>query len=139
MIVNYFQRCSEVRSKLTKKGNQGTLVAPLFIQPLLSAVNRTLGIEDYGSAFLDVRGSVGPLYLRNCSAQANFISKPMMISSPDLGCNLHFLFANSLQHRGLPSIITRCEKYKYYELCHGVLHFSSLHMDFQAWGSQWIE
>ena len=63
----------------------------------------------------------------------------MMIWGRDLGCNLHFLFTNSLQHRGLPLIITRCKKYKYYKQIYGFgvrRDFSSLQMDFQAWGSQ---
>ena len=57
-IVNF--SFPKVRSGFTGKGNQGTLVASLLIiLPLLNAVNRTLGIEDYGSGFLDARGFVG--------------------------------------------------------------------------------
>jgi hypothetical protein len=86
----------EIGSKLTGKGNQRNLVLSLLaILPLLNAFERTLGIEDYGSGFLDVRGFVEALYLKNCSAKANFISKPMMICGLDLGCSLHLLYTNS--------------------------------------------
>jgi hypothetical protein len=139
MAISHFRRYSEVRSKLTGKGNQGTLVAPplLIILPLLNAFNRTLGIENYGFGFLEVRGFMGALYLRNCSAKVNFISRPMMICRLVVGCSpTCYSQTLHIQHRGLPLIITRCEKYKeIYGL--GVRRdFSSLQMDFQAWGSQ---
>jgi len=50
----------------------------LIILPSLNAINRTLGIEVYGFGFLEVRGFVEALYLKNYWAKASFISKPMM-------------------------------------------------------------
>jgi hypothetical protein len=84
--------------------------------PLLNAVDRTLGIEDYGFGFLYVRGFVEALYLKNCSAKATFISKPMISCGPDLGCS-PTCYSQTLyiQHRGSPLMITRCEKYKEYK------------------------
>ena len=92
-LVSYSRRCLGISSNLGGKGIQGTLAASLVIvPPLLNAFHRTLGIENYGSGFLDVRGFVEALYLKNCSAKASFISKPMMAYGLYLGCNLHFLF-----------------------------------------------
>ena len=80
-------RLARTCSNLSGKGNRGNLVASLFIiLPWLNEVDRTLGIENYGSGFLAVRGFVEALCLKNCSTKASFTSKPMIICSLYLGC-----------------------------------------------------
>ena len=96
-LVSYSRRCFGISSNLGGKDIPGNLAASLVIvPPLLNAFHRTLGIENYGSGFLDVRGFVEALCLKNCSAKASPISKPMMTCGLYLSCNLHFLFIYKL-------------------------------------------
>ena len=110
--------------------------------PLLNVVDGTLGMENYGFGFLYMRGLVEALYLKIFFAKASFISKPMMICGPDLGCS-PTCYSQTLyiQRRGSPLMITRCEKYKEYKQIYGLgvrAASSSLHKGFQARGSQRI-